>query len=58
MTPDKLDNPTVQQMPSEPPVPSPADIAPLFLRLARSGGDEPTGTRFDARDWIGTDPWS
>lgn len=39
-------------------IPSPADIAPLFLRLARSGGDEPTGTRFDARDWIGTDPWS
>jgi NAD(P)-dependent dehydrogenase (short-subunit alcohol dehydrogenase family) len=38
-------------------LPSPADIAPIFLRLAHPGAPEPTGTRFDARDWIGSDPW-
>jgi len=38
-------------------LPSPADIAPIFLRLAHPGVPEPTGTRFDARDWIDSDPW-
>ncbi len=33
MTPEKMDNPTVQHTPTEPPVPSPADIAPLFPQL-------------------------
>jgi NAD(P)-dependent dehydrogenase (short-subunit alcohol dehydrogenase family) len=43
-------------MPDEDPatIPSPADIMPIFLRLARSNPDEPTGTKFDARDFIGT----
>ena len=38
-------------------LPSPMDIAPLFLRLAHAAAPEATGTRFDARDWIGSDPW-
>lgn len=38
-------------------LPTPADIAPIFLRLAHSEEYEPTGSLFDARDWIGADPW-
>ena len=38
-------------------LPTPRDIAPIFLRLAHAEAPEPTGTRFDARDWIGSDPW-
>lgn len=38
-------------------IPTPADIAPIFLRLAAAEVDEPTGSKFDARDFIGTDPW-
>ena len=39
-------------------LPTPNDIAPIFLRLAHPAAPEPSGTRFDARDWIGTDPWA
>lgn len=38
-------------------LPTPADIAPVFLHLAHPGASEPTGSLFDARDWIGRDPW-
>jgi NAD(P)-dependent dehydrogenase (short-subunit alcohol dehydrogenase family) len=38
-------------------IPAPADIAPIFLRLAHPAAPETTGSQFDARDWIGTDPW-
>ncbi len=38
-------------------IPTPAAITPIFLRLAHASIDEPTGTRFNARDWIGIDPW-
>ncbi len=46
-------------MPDEDPatIPSPADITPIFLRLAHPAAPEPSGTKFEARDWIGTDPW-
>ena len=46
-------------MPEEDPstIPSPGDIAPLFLRLAHPDAPEPTGTKLEARDWIGRDPW-
>jgi NAD(P)-dependent dehydrogenase (short-subunit alcohol dehydrogenase family) len=46
-------------LPDEDPttIPTPADIAPLFLRLAHPDAPEPTGSVFDARDWIGRDPW-
>lgn len=39
-------------------LPTPAEITPIFLRLAHAHVDEPTGSRFDARDWIGSDPWA
>ena len=39
-------------------LPTPADISPIFLRLAHARCPEPSGTKFDARDWIGTDPWA
>jgi NAD(P)-dependent dehydrogenase (short-subunit alcohol dehydrogenase family) len=47
-------------MPDEDPatIPTPADIMPIFLRLARAGPPAATGSRFDARDYVGTDPWS
>jgi NAD(P)-dependent dehydrogenase (short-subunit alcohol dehydrogenase family) len=47
-------------MPAEDPatLPSPEDIAPLFLRLAHPASPEPTGARLEARDWIGRDPWA
>jgi NAD(P)-dependent dehydrogenase (short-subunit alcohol dehydrogenase family) len=38
-------------------LPTPADIAPIFLRLAHPDVTEPTGGLFDARDWIDRDPW-
>jgi NAD(P)-dependent dehydrogenase (short-subunit alcohol dehydrogenase family) len=38
-------------------LPTPADIAPIFLRLAHPDITEPTGGLFDARDWIDSDPW-
>ncbi len=38
-------------------LPTPTEITPIFLRLAHAHVDEPTGSRFDARDWIGHDPW-
>ena len=38
-------------------LPTPADIAPLFLRLAHPDAPEPSGARLEARDWIGRDPW-
>ncbi len=38
-------------------IPSPADIAPLFLRLAHPNAPEPSGAKLEARDWIGRDPW-
>ena len=46
-------------VPDEDPVtiPSPADIAPIFLRLAHANAPEPTGSVLDARDWIGRNPW-
>jgi NAD(P)-dependent dehydrogenase (short-subunit alcohol dehydrogenase family) len=47
-------------MPEEDPstIPKPADIMPIFLRLARTDPAEPTGEKFDARDFIDTDPWT
>ena len=49
-----------EAMPEEDPatIPAPADIMPIFLRLARSNPNAPTGTKFDARDSIGINPWS
>lgn len=46
-------------MPEEDPstVPTPDDIAPLFLRLAHPAAPEPTGAVLEARSWIGRDPW-
>jgi len=39
-------------------LPTPADIAPLFLRLAHRDAPEPSGSVLNARDWIGHDPWA
>lgn len=49
-----------EAMPTEDPttIPTPADIMPIFLRLAGPSPGAPTGRKFDARDFIGTDPWS
>jgi NAD(P)-dependent dehydrogenase (short-subunit alcohol dehydrogenase family) len=38
-------------------LPTPRDITPIFLRLAHHACPEPSGSRFDARDWIGVDPF-
>jgi NAD(P)-dependent dehydrogenase (short-subunit alcohol dehydrogenase family) len=38
-------------------LPTPEDITPIFLRLAHPDAPEPSGARFDARDWIGRDAW-
>ena len=48
-----------EAMPEEDPstIPTPADIMPIFLRLARTDPGTPTGGKFDARDYIDTDPW-
>lgn len=45
-------------LPGEDPatIPSPADIAPIFLRLAAATPPEPSGAKFNARDFIGRDP--
>jgi NAD(P)-dependent dehydrogenase (short-subunit alcohol dehydrogenase family) len=39
-------------------LPTPADIAPIFLRLAHPDTPVPTGAQLDARDFIGSDPWA
>lgn len=39
-------------------LPSPDDITPLFLRLAHPDAPEPSGSRLDARDWLGRNPWA
>jgi NAD(P)-dependent dehydrogenase (short-subunit alcohol dehydrogenase family) len=46
-------------MPDEDPstIPAPAEIAPLFLRLAHPDAPEPSGAKLEARDWMGRDPW-
>ncbi|NNC40870.1 MAG: SDR family NAD(P)-dependent oxidoreductase [Acidimicrobiia bacterium] len=46
-------------MPGEDPstIPSPADIMPIFLRLARTDPGAPTGEKFEARDYIDTNPF-
>jgi NAD(P)-dependent dehydrogenase (short-subunit alcohol dehydrogenase family) len=46
-------------MPAEDPatLPSPEEVAPLFLRLAHPAAPEPSGSRLEARSWIGRDPW-
>jgi NAD(P)-dependent dehydrogenase (short-subunit alcohol dehydrogenase family) len=46
-------------MPGEDPstIPSPSDIAPIFLHLAHPDATEPSGTKFEARAWVGVDPW-
>jgi len=46
-------------VPDEDPMtlPTAEDIAPIFLRLAHAANPEPTGALFEARDWIGMDPW-
>lgn len=46
-------------LPGEDPMtlPTPAQIAPIFLRLAHARTPEATGARFDARDWMEADPW-
>ncbi|MDP2623965.1 MAG: SDR family NAD(P)-dependent oxidoreductase [Actinomycetota bacterium] len=48
-----------QARPDEDPgtVPTPEQIAPLFLRLAHSDAPEPSGARLEAGAWIGRDPW-
>ena len=47
-------------MPDEDPatIPTPSDIMPIFLRLLQADPPAATGSRFDARDFVGTDPWS
>ncbi len=47
-----------EAMPDEDPatIPSPADIMPIFLRLARAHPAARSGEKFNARDFIGTDP--
>lgn len=47
-----------EAMPDEDPasIPTPSDIAPIFLRLARPDPGAETGEKFNARDFIGTDP--
>ncbi len=46
-------------MPGEDPatLPTPEEIAPFFLRLAHPAAPEPSGSRLEARSWIGRDPW-
>jgi NAD(P)-dependent dehydrogenase (short-subunit alcohol dehydrogenase family) len=38
-------------------LPTPDEIAPIFLRLAHPSCPEPSGAKLEARDWIGRDPW-
>ena len=46
-------------LPDEDPatLPTPEEVAPLFLRLAHPAAPEPSGSRLEARAWIGRDPW-
>lgn len=46
-------------MPEEDPdtIPSPDDVTPVFLLLARADVGVPSGAKLLARDWIGHDPW-
>jgi NAD(P)-dependent dehydrogenase (short-subunit alcohol dehydrogenase family) len=48
-----------EAVPDEDPstIPTPADILPIFLRLAHPRSGHASGEKLDARDWIGTDPW-
>jgi len=48
-----------EAMPDEDPttIPTPADISPVFLRLAAAEVPEESGSKVNARDFIGTDPW-
>lgn len=48
-----------EAMPDEDPstIPTPGDIMPIFLRLSRRAPEEPTGAKFDAREFIDSDPW-
>lgn len=39
-------------------IPTPEDIAPIFLHLAQAESNFPTGSLLDARDFIGADPWA
>ena len=39
-------------------IPTPEDISPIFLRLAHEACPEPSGSKFEARDWIDRDPWA
>ncbi len=39
-------------------IPSPAEIMPVFLYLARSDCDVPTGSKLSARDWLDKDPFA
>ena len=39
-------------------LPTPADIAPIFLNLAHPDSPIPSGAVLDARDWVGRDPWA
>lgn len=49
-----------EAMPDEDPtsLPTPADIMPIFLRLAGPNPGAETGEKFNARDFIGSDPWT
>ncbi len=49
-----------EAMPDEDPatLPAPSDIMPIFLRLARAHPTAESGEKFDARDFIGADPWT
>ncbi len=38
-------------------IPSPADIMPVFLFLARADCPEPSGSKLSARDWLSRDPF-
>lgn len=48
-----------EALPEEDPstIPSPADVSPIFLRLALAEPGAESGEKFNARDFIGTDPW-
>lgn len=49
-----------EAMPEEDPMtlPTPADISPIFLRLAAAKVVDESGSKFNARDFIGADPQS
>lgn len=39
-------------------IPSPAEIMPVFLHLARVDCEVPTGSKLSARDWLDKDPFA